>query len=57
MFSWELSKLSQSVILCNIFIGVEELAYMKDYMKIKITKIACKFAVKWLKPKIISGNY
>ena len=46
MFSWEFLKLSQSIIFCNIFICVEELNYMKDYMKVKITKIASKFAVK-----------
>ena len=39
-------KLWQSIIFCNIVICVEELNYMKDYMKIKITKIAFKFAVK-----------
>ena len=39
-------KLSQSSIFRNIFIYVEELNYMKDYMKVKITKVACKFAVK-----------
>ena len=27
-------------------ICVEELNYMKDYMKVKITKIACKYTVK-----------
>ena len=26
-------------------------------MKVKITEIACKFAVKWLWPKKCSGNY
>ena len=41
MFSWEISKLSQSIIFRNIFIWAEELNYMKDYMKVKITKIAC----------------
>ena len=46
MFSWELLKLSQSIILRNISICVEELNYMKDCMKFKITKIACKFAIK-----------
>lgn len=30
---------------------------MKDYMKVKITTIACKFAVEWLRPKKFSGNY
>ena len=40
MFSWEFLKLSQSIIFRNIFICVEELNYMKDYMNVKITKIA-----------------
>ena len=31
------------IIFRNIFICVEESSYMKYYMKIKITKIACKF--------------
>ena len=39
-------KLWQSIIFCKIVICVEELNYMNDYMKVKITKIACKFAVK-----------
>ena len=42
----EFFKLWQSIIFRNIFICVEELNYIKDYMKVKITKIACKFAVK-----------
>ena len=46
MLSWEFLKLSQSIIFRNIFICVEELNYMKDYKQVKITKIACKFAVK-----------
>ena len=46
MFSWEFLKLSHSIIFRNIFICVEELIYMKDNMKVKITKIACKLTVK-----------
>ena len=46
MFSWEILKLWQSIIFREIFICVEELNYMKYYMKVKITTIACKFAVK-----------
>ena len=46
MFSWEFLKLSQSIIFRNTFICVEELNYMKDCMKFKITKIARKFAIK-----------
>ena len=46
MLSWEFLKLSQSIAFRNIFIYVEELNYMKDYMKVKITKIAWRFAVK-----------
>ena len=31
---------------------------MKEYMKVKIAKIACKFAVeRFLRPKKCSGNY
>ena len=45
-FCGEFLKLWQSIIFGNIFICVEELNYMKDYMKVKITEIACKFAVK-----------
>ena len=30
---------------------------MKDYMKVKITEIACNFAVNSLRPKKFSGNY
>ena len=44
-------------IFRNIFICVEELNYMEDYLKVKITEIACKFVVKLLKTKKISGNY
>ena len=32
---WEVSKLSKSIILGNNFICVEELNYMKDYMKFR----------------------
>ena len=39
-------KLWQSIIFRKIVICVEELNYMKDYMKVKIAVIACKFAVK-----------
>ena len=46
MFSWEILKLWQSIIFREIFICVEELNYMKHYMKVKITTIAWKFAVK-----------
>ena len=37
--------------------SVEKLNYMKDYTKVKITKIASKFAVKWLRHKNFSENY
>ena len=53
MFSWEFLKLSDSIIFRNIFICVEELNYMKDNMKVNITKIACKSAVKIF----LGGNY
>ena len=46
MFSWEFLKLSHAITFRNTFTCVEELNYMKDNMKVKITKIACKFAVK-----------
>ena len=57
---WEFLKLWQSIIFRKIVICVEELNYMKDYMKAKITKIACKFAKfakKWLRLKKFCGNY
>ena len=34
MFSWEVSKLLQSILFCNIFICVEELNYVKDYLNV-----------------------
>ena len=46
VFLREFLKLWQSIIFRKIVICVEELNYMKDYMKVKITEIACKFAVK-----------
>ena len=46
MFSKEFLRFSQSIMFRNISIWVEELNYMKDCMKFKITKIACKFAIK-----------
>ena len=33
MFSWEFSKLLESIIFRNIFICVEKLNYIKNYMK------------------------
>ena len=33
IFSWEFSKLLGSLIFCNIFICVEKLNYIKNYMK------------------------
>ena len=39
-------KLSQTIIFCKIAICVEELNHTNDYIKVKITKMACKFAVK-----------
>ena len=29
---------------------------MEDFIKVKITKLACKVTVKWLRPKKIFGN-
>ena len=33
IFSWEFSKLLESIIFRNIFICVEKLNYIKNYMK------------------------
>ena len=33
--SWEFSKILQSIILLSIFICLEELSYIKYYMKIR----------------------
>ena len=33
IFSWEISKLLETIIFCNIFICVEKLNYIENYMK------------------------
>ena len=41
-----LEKLWQTIIFRKIVICAEELNYMRDYMKVKITKITWKFVVR-----------
>ena len=45
-FLEKFENFSNQLFFLKIVIFVEELNFMKDYMKAKFAKIACKFAVK-----------